>query len=72
MGEYDYGKRDLYAALIALKYLISKNEFNKLICELKINVNELNNHLHTISIGEVLEEMGFPKRWKMIKHVDKC
>ena len=72
LGEYDYGKRDLYAALIALKYLISKNEFNKLICELKINVNELNNHLHTISIGEVLEEMGFPKRWKMIKHVDKC
>lgn len=72
LGEYDYGKRDLYAALIALKYLISKNEFNKLIRELKIIVNELNNHLHTISIAEVLEEMGFPRGWKRIKHINKC
>ena len=67
-GEYMYGKRDLFAACIALRYLTSNNDSEKLVDEINININELRPHLHTISTDDVLNEMGFPENWWKIKH----
>lgn len=73
------GKQDLYSAVIALKYLIDEESFNNLIDSLKIYVDQLNLSLHTISIEEVLNKMGFPladsltgqKNWDEIKNISR-
>lgn len=69
-GEYLYGKRDLFAALIAMKYLVSGNDFEKLVDEISELINDLRPHLHTIEMKDVLQAMGFPKKWKQIKRRD--
>ena len=63
-GEYVYGKRDLYASLIALRVLLSNNDYNRLVKEISTNINRLNGKLSVISIDDVLNEMGFPPNWK--------
>ena len=69
-GEYLYGKRDLFAALIALKYLVSNNNFDALIKEIDQLLRNLRPRLKTITVDDVLNEMGFPKNWKDIRKRD--
>ena len=63
-GEYTYGKRDLFAALIILKLTLSKNEFRKLVKEVDIAIKNLKQRIFVISENDVLESMGFPNDWK--------
>lgn len=63
-NEYIYGKRDLFAAVIALRYLVSVNEFERFKTELSGVLNKLNRKLNVISIEKVLSCMGFPANWK--------
>ncbi|MDD2503828.1 MAG: Abi family protein, partial [Clostridia bacterium] len=65
-GEYINGKRDLFAAVIALRYLVSVNEFNRFKTELSGTINKLSSRLDVISIDEVMSCMGFPPTWKDI------
>ena len=58
--EYIYGKDDLFALIIILKQMLRKDDFNSLIRELDYEINKLNGKLESISIGKVLEKMGFP------------
>lgn len=69
-GEYLYGKRDLFAALIALRYLVSNNDFDNLIREIDRLLKNLKPHLKTITVDDVLKEMGFPKNWKDLRKRD--
>jgi len=62
-GQYSIGKQDLFAVVIALKYLIKKEEFEQLtarLCTLFINILGSCPHL---SEEQLLKEMGFPKNW---------
>ena len=67
-GEYKCGKRDLFAACIALKYLTSNNDSEKLVDEVNIIINNLRPHLHILTINDVLGEMGFPDCWWKLKY----
>lgn len=64
--EYINGKRDLFAVVIALRYLISANEFERLILELAEAIDWLSKRLNVIGIDKVLFAMGFPPNWKDI------
>lgn len=66
-NEYCYGKRDLFAGLIALKSLLSKNDFTRLCDELSECISKYKRKLHTISINDITSEMGFPNDWIKIK-----
>lgn len=78
-GWYIYGKQDLFSAVIALKYLIDDSSFLEMIDKLKCAINNLAPQLHTISINDVLQKMGFPlsdlitgqKSWDEILNVPK-
>lgn len=59
-GEYIYGKEDLFALIIILKQLLRKEDFSCLIKEIDYEISLLNGRLESISIGKVLEKMGFP------------
>lgn len=65
--EFTCGKRDYFAALIALKHLTSNNDTRRLVDEINNALDMLRQHLHTISIDDVKAEMGFPENWWKIK-----
>ena len=62
--EYIYGKRDLFSAVIALRYILSFRDYKYFHNQLKDSINKLEDKLSVINIDAVLKEMGFPKNWK--------
>lgn len=63
-GEYQYGKRDLFAAAIALRLTLSKADYRKFIKDIDIAIKNLSGRLNTITIDVILNNMGFPTNWK--------
>lgn len=63
-GEFLYGKRDLFAVMIALKLTISKSEFRRLVKEIDIALKNLYKHTTVLTQEDVLTSMGFPMDWK--------
>ena len=70
-NEYIYGKNDLFALMIILKCLLKDEEVKNLVLEIDNAINELNNNLRSISVGKVLDKMGFPENWKDIQDITK-
>ena len=68
-GQYVQGRNDLFAAVIALKYLLSNREFNYFLKSLIGAVNKLSAKLSVISIDKVLTVMGFPPNWRKILYI---
>lgn len=62
--EYLYGKRDLFAAALALKTVTAKSAFGRLVNKLNSSINKHLSKLKVISVDDVLYEMGFPMTWK--------
>lgn len=63
-GEYLYGKRDLFAVMIALKLTISKQEFRRLVKEIDIALKNLYANTTVLTQEVILSSMGFPNDWK--------
>ena len=69
-NEYIYGKDDLFSLIIILKQLLRKDDFHSLIKEIDYEINVLNGKLESISIGKVLDKMGFPNNYLEIERID--
>lgn len=69
--EYENGKRDLFAAVIALKILLPSREFKQMIEEINTAIEEITGSLKVLNISDILSEMGFPANWKKIKSMQK-
>lgn len=69
-GEYIYGKDDLFALIIILKYLLRPDEFKMLINEISYEIDSLEGKLYVISIDKVLDRIGFPKNYNEIARLD--
>lgn len=65
-GEYIYGKRNLFAAMILFNLLLSKQDFKKLLNNIKQAINSLNKHLQVLTKDEILDSMGFPSDWEAL------
>ena len=70
-GEYIYGKDDLFALMIILKRMLSKNEFKLLINEINYELDILEGKLKTIKIDRLLDAIGFPTNFREISYLDK-
>jgi len=57
---YLCGKNDLFSVLVCFKYLLGDSDFKSFYYQLLNIINHLKVNLHTISINDVLEKMGFP------------
>jgi len=68
--EYVFGKNDLFALIIIIKQMLSKDEFKELIFEIGYELDILDGKLHCISIDKVLDKMGFPLNWRDIVNID--
>jgi len=69
-NEYIYGKKDLYAVVISLKYLLTNDLFKEYKRDLLALINP---YVKTSSISEkeFLNEMGFPENWNTISRFRK-
>ncbi len=69
-GEYIYGKNDMFALIIILKQLLRPDDFHSMIKELDYEISKLEGKLVSISIGKVLDQLGFPVNYLEIERID--
>jgi hypothetical protein len=69
-GEYIYGKGDVFSVAIIFKYLLSKDDFRLFMNELSYELDHLEGVLHSISIDNVLDRMGFPNNYRSLLDVE--
>jgi len=62
--EFDYGKRDFFGCMIALKYVLPKTEYMRLIKEIYRLFSTTRTKLSIITEEDILKEMGFPIDWR--------
>lgn len=65
-NEFVLGKRDLFSAVIALRYLTSVRDYKNFQSELNGAINKLSDKLNVIGVECILSEMGFPSNWKNV------
>jgi abortive infection bacteriophage resistance protein len=63
-GEFLHGKRDLFAGMIALKCLLSNNDYKRLSKEVYRSLGTLDKKLKVLTKDEIMSEMGFPNNWR--------
>jgi len=61
--EYQYGKRDLFSVIIAMKMTLPKKEFENMTDNIHYHYKKMNKELSTISGTSILDIMGFPHDW---------
>lgn len=64
--EYIYGKNDLYALIIILKKMLTKNEFQDLVYEIGYEIDVLDGKVDVVPLNSILNRIGFPDNWRDI------
>ena len=67
--EYIYGKNDIFALLIILKQLLSKDDFKMMMNEIAYDLDILDAKVDSIPIEKILDKMGFPPNFKEITYI---
>jgi len=62
-----YGREDILALLIAMKYFMKPKRYNLLITNIENQILKLSSKLTTISIYDITEVMGLYKTWTELK-----
>lgn len=70
-GNYLYGKQDLFAVVIALRYLISMEDFKMFKSGLTKLINKVLKQCPHLSKEKLLKGMGFPENWEKISRYKK-
>ena len=65
-NQYEKGKQDLFAVVIAFRYLLPGKDFLEFKRKLIKEIDRVNREVEPISEVELLNKMGFPKNWKNI------
>ena len=58
-------RRSVYTVFISLQCFISKTEYGILHNSILKRIKRLSKNLHTISINEILSQLGFPEDWHL-------
>ncbi len=61
--EYIYGKNDIFAVIIMLKYLLRKEDFRVMLKEIDYEKELLDSRIDSIPIEKILDRMGIPKNY---------
>lgn len=63
--QYLYGKKDLFAVVIAFRHLLPKENFMDFKRKLTAEISKTTKNLVHITETELLEHMGFPNNWEI-------
>lgn len=69
--QYKYGKSDLFSVVIAMRYLLPKNDFLNLKKDLTLKIEAFKHKTTAIQDKELLAAMGFPENWTSITRFRK-
>ena len=69
-NEYVYGKNDIFALIIILKRLLTKDDFKMMMNEINYEFDRLCGKLNVIKIDDVINAMGFPQNYKDIMYIE--
>jgi abortive infection bacteriophage resistance protein len=69
-GEYINGKNDLFALIIILKHMLSKDDFKMMMNEIIYEFEYLDARVDSIHMDKVSKLMGFPKNYKDIMYIE--
>ncbi len=61
--EYIYGKNDIFAVFIMMKYLLREDDFRMMLKEVNYEISKLDGILDSIPIEKVLDRMGVPRNY---------
>ncbi len=70
-NHYVYGKQDLFAVVIALRYLISNDEFKQFKAALSKLIKSVLKQCPHLTEQQLLDHMGFPANWDKISRYRK-
>ena len=70
-GQYIIGKNDLFAVVIALRYLIPNEDFKVFRKSLSLLIKDVLKKCPHLTEDQLLKEMGFPKNWSKISRYKK-
>ena len=68
--DYIYGKNDLFAVVIIMKTMLSKDEFREFINEISYEIDFLDGKVNSIPLNNILSKIGFPENWREIGSMD--
>ena len=68
--EYNYGKNDLFALIIIMKYMLSTEEFSDMMNELSYEIDRLDGIVYVVPLNVILNKIGFPDNWRDIELLD--
>lgn len=69
-NEYIYGKNDLFALVIIMKYMLTESEFKDLINEIGYEIDILDSKVDVVPLNSMLNKIGFPDNWREISYID--
>ena len=61
--EYIYGKNDIFAVVIILKYLLTDAEFRLMMREIDYEIGKLSGVIKPIPLAKILDRIGFPENY---------
>lgn len=64
--EYIYGKNDMFAVVIMLKYMLTDSDFVDFVNEVDYDLSILDGRVDIIPQSKILDRMGFPSNWAEI------
>ena len=70
-GSYIYGKQDLFSIVLALRYLISNEDFKAFKSSLIKLINKVLKQCPHLTRVQLLQEMGFPENWEKMTRYKK-
>lgn len=70
-NHYVYGKQDLFAVVIALRYLINNDEFRLFKTALSKLIKTVIKQCPHLTEKQLLDNMGFPANWDKISDTGK-
>ena len=65
--EYEYGRNDLFAVIIIMKQMLTREEFEEFIFDIGYEVDVLDGKVDSIPINALLNRIGFPSNWREIE-----
>ena len=69
VGEYEYGKNDLFAMIIIFKNMLTNEEFHDAVYEIGYEVDILDSVVEVVPLNDILNKIGFPNNWRDIADI---
>lgn len=68
--EYIFGKNDLFAVIIIMKQILTKQEFAGIVFEIGYEIDVLDGKVSTVELDLILNKIGFPSNWRDIEDIE--